>query len=151
MTLKSWLDNRWLLEHSTSPKEIEGLISIIERDLRDACISGLSLDWRLAIAYNAVLQCAIAALAASGYRPGKGGSHHYYAIESLRYTLECGEELIRTLDAYRKKRNIADYEIAGAVTETEVKELIDMAGEIRDQLISWLKSAHPELVVEKSG
>ena len=40
----------------------------MERDLRDCAQEGLRPDWQLAIAYNAALQAAQAALAASGYR-----------------------------------------------------------------------------------
>ena len=140
MTLEQWSKNRWLTEHETSPDEITGLMSVIDRDLHDAQVAGLSPDWRLAIAYNAALQCAVAALAAHGYRPGKGGSHHYYAIESLRFTLELDDATIRTLDAFRKKRNISDYERAGLVSDTEVAELIEFAAELRQQLNDWLET-----------
>ena len=145
MTLKQWLESKWLLEHRTTRQEIQGLLSIIERDLRDAQVSGVSADWRLAIAYNAALQCAVAALAAAGYRPGRGGSHHYHAIEALKFTLSCESDLIRTLDAFRKKRNIADYERAGSATEREVTELVGLGQELRARLVQWLEREHPEL------
>ncbi len=146
MTLKQWLDNRWLVEHKTTKAEIAGLLSVVERDLRDAAVEGVSPDWRLAIAYNAALQCAIVALAASGYRPGKGGSHHYYAIESLTFTLEVDEATIRLLDAFRKKRNIADYARAGTVTNQEVTEIVAVTRGLRDRLVHWLSEHHPDLM-----
>lgn len=145
MTLKRWLENRWLVEHRTTREEIASLCSVIDRDLRDAGVSGLSPDWRLAIAYNAVLQCAVVALAVSGYRPGKNASHHYYAIESLAFTLQVDTATLHTLDMYRKKRNVSDYERAGTVTETEVSELVALATELRERLRSWLASEHPAL------
>lgn len=146
MTLEQWLNNRWLAEHETSRDEISGLLSVVERDLQNAAVAGLSPDWGLAIAYNAALQCALAALAARGYRPGRGGSHHYYAIQSLQFTLGIDDAVIRTLDAFRKKRNIADYERAGLVTSTEVEELVHLAAELRKQLVSWLTSNRPDLL-----
>ncbi len=146
MILQQWLNNRWLAEHQTSSDEISGLFAVIERDLQNAAVAELSPDWKLAIAYNAALQCSIAALAAHGYRPGRGGSHHYYAIQSLGYTLGIDDAVIRTLDAFRKKRNIADYERAGLVTNTEAEELVDLATELRDHLASWLRSSRPDLI-----
>jgi hypothetical protein len=145
MTLELWLENRWLVQHQATRAEIASLLALIDRDLNDARVASISPDWRLAIAYNSALQCAVAALAASGYRPGKGGSHHYYAIESLRFTLEYDEAIIDTLDAFRKKRNVADYERAGTTTDTEVQELIDLASQMRQDLLDWLASKHPDL------
>jgi len=66
--LKNWVQNGWLHTHNTSPKEIERTVRIADRDLNDCQTKGLSNDWKLAIAYNAGLQLAMAALAASGYR-----------------------------------------------------------------------------------
>ena len=63
MSLTDWLNNGWLIEHKTSKSEISDLISVVERDLNDSKIKGLSPDWRLSIAYNAALQIATAALA----------------------------------------------------------------------------------------
>ena len=146
MTLQQWAKNRWLVDHETSRDEIAGLLSVIDRDLKDAQVSGVSPDWRLAIAYNAALQCAVAALAAHGYRPGKGGSHHYYGIESLRFTLGLDDAVIRTLDAFRKKRNISDYERAGLVSDVEVDELVALATDLRQQLEAWLEANQPQLL-----
>lgn len=46
----------------------------------------MSPDWKLNIAYNAALQAATAALAASGYRAARE-QHHYRTIQSLAHTL----------------------------------------------------------------
>jgi len=145
MTLKQWLENRWLTQYQTSKQEIATLLTVIDRDLQDAEVSALSLDWRMAIAYNAALQCALTALAAEGYRPGRGGSHHYYAVESLRFTLDPGEDTVITLDAYRRKRNISDYQRAGVASETEVQQLHELASSLRTRLLKWLRERHPHL------
>ena len=67
MSLEQWLNNGWLRSHETSPREISELLSVTERDLKDARSADLSPDWTMSIAYNAALQAASAALAASGY------------------------------------------------------------------------------------
>jgi hypothetical protein len=66
VSLRDWLRNSWLTERETSPEEIASLLAIVERDLGNAAIADLSPDWKLNIAYNATLQAATAALAASG-------------------------------------------------------------------------------------
>jgi hypothetical protein len=65
MSLTEWLNKGWLKLHHSSPREIADLRGVIERDLRDARTVDISADARLTIAYNAALQCATAALAAS--------------------------------------------------------------------------------------
>ena len=64
MSLTQWAENGWLRPHKTSWKEISNLFKIIERDLLDARHS-ISSDWRFGIAYNAALQLATLALAAT--------------------------------------------------------------------------------------
>ena len=57
MSLNDWEKNGWLVKHKTSKKEIQNLLEIIKRDLRDSKVRAISADWRFAIAYNAALQC----------------------------------------------------------------------------------------------
>ena len=90
----------------------------------------------------------LTALTACGYRVSKGTSHHYYAVESLRHTLGLEEEVIRTLDSFRKKRNVADYERTGAVTAGEAAELLELAHSLREHLAEWLRKSHPNLLPE---
>jgi hypothetical protein len=75
MILENWLANKWLQKHKTSYVEISGILKMVQRDIADAGIESISLDWRLNIAYNASLQCAMAALFAEGYR-AVGEGHH---------------------------------------------------------------------------
>lgn len=55
MSLGAWPRNSWLVEHQTSGEEIAALLAIVERDLANAKVAGLSEDWRFNIAYNAAL------------------------------------------------------------------------------------------------
>jgi len=144
MTLRSWLLNDWLKPHKTSPNEVSDLFALIERDLADCQAVGLSADGRLNIAYNAALQAATIALAASGYRASRE-SHHYRIIQSLAYTIGAPAGLIAQFDQFRKKRNIGGYERAGAVSDQEAKEMFSLAKKIRDEVTAWLLKTHPEL------
>ncbi len=148
MGLTDWARNGWIVEHQTSPQEIKGLLGVADRDLSDCRNPGLSEDWQLAIAYNAALQCATAALAACGYRAARE-AHHYRTMQSLTYTIHAEPQLLRQLDAFRKKRNIGDYECAGMVSETEALEMHALAQTLRKKVIDWLMQNHADLLTEE--
>jgi HEPN domain-containing protein len=116
-----------------------------DRDLAQCRTPHLNPDWQLNIAYNAALQAATAALAAAGYRAARG-AHHYRVIQSLAHTIEADPGLVIQLDKFRKKRNITEYEQAGAVSEQEAKEMFALAKNVRDKVEKWLRSNHPELL-----
>ena len=145
LTLKDWLQNGWLTEHRSSREEIRNLLAIADRDLRVSQIKDLDPDWRFAIAYNAALQTAVAALAATGHRATRD-SHHYRVIESLELTIQADPRLIRQFDAFRKKRNISSYETSGAVSDREAQEMRAFAVKLRHQVEKWIRDNHPELL-----
>jgi len=145
VSLSDWLKNGWLTQHRTSREEIADLLGVIERDLGDCQTAGLSPDWRLTIAYNAGLQVATTALAASGYRASRE-AQHYRAIQSLAFTLQVDAAGLIQLEAFRKKRNVSDYERAGAVSQVEADEMVALAQRLRDVLVRWLEEKHPGLL-----
>jgi hypothetical protein len=147
MTLQDWLRRGWLIEHHTSPEEIADLLSLVDRDLNDSQVSGLTADWRLNIAYNAALQAATAALAASGYRASRQ-AHHMRVIQSLKFTVGADNDLITGLDGFRRKRNISDYERAGFVSDSEAEEMQNLATGLREDVLLWFRDKHPELLPE---
>jgi hypothetical protein len=99
----------------------------------------------LNIAYNAALQSATAALAASGYRVSRE-AHHYRVIQSLSFTIGADKNLVNQLDQFRKKRNISDYERAGLVSEQEADEMETLARRLRKSVEGWLRASRPELL-----
>ncbi len=145
MSLSDWLDKGWLVKHQPDRREIRELLGIADRAITDAEVKGISPDARLSIAHNAALQLAIAALAATGYRAARE-AHHYRAIQSLAFTIGVSTDLVDQLDSFRKKRNISDYERAGAISEQEAKEMLSLAKSLREMVTAWLKKNHPELV-----
>ncbi|NQT37554.1 MAG: hypothetical protein HQ581_08700 [Planctomycetes bacterium] len=145
MTLKDWLNNRWLMEHEPSRQEIADLLGVIDRDLADCRTPRLSADWKLTIAYNAAMRVATAALAVAGYRASRD-AHHFRAIQTMALTMGVDAPTVAQLDAFRKKRNISDYERAGAVSDVEASEMISLAEKLRDQLVKWLETDHPEFL-----
>ena len=145
MSLKDWARSGWLEEHRPSRREISDILSAVSRDLKTSAQSSLDIDWKFAIAYNAALQSANAALAASGYR-ARREAHHFRVIQSLAFTIGAEPELIELLDRFRKKRNLGTYERAGAISEREAVEIRKLAIQLRDRISSWIETHHPELV-----
>jgi len=145
MSLDDWLANRWIEPHEASPEEVRNLLALVDRDLNDAAIDRLSADWRLGIAYNAALQLATLALAASGYRPARIRGHER-AIQSLRHTVGLDRTLVDTLDVVRRKRNRSNYERAGTASPSEAEDVYQLTKELRLQVVSWLKAHYPELL-----
>jgi hypothetical protein len=144
MSLQSWLENGQIRAHQTNKSEITELFKAVDRDLADSQVQGLSADRRFATAYNAALLVATMALAASGYRAQQEG-HHYWSIQSFAFTLELDTKTINQLNAFRRKRNIADYERVGMASEQEIKSLVALAKKLRVMVMEWLKKNHPEL------
>jgi hypothetical protein len=146
VTLKQWADNGWLREHRSGAKEIAGLLSIVDRDLKDAGRVEVSADWRFGIAYNAALKLCTMLLHASGYRPEKA-LQHYRTIQALPMILgDRHKDNATYLETCRIKRNTVEYDIAGAVTEKDARELLMFAGRLQSEVLNWLKVNHPELL-----
>lgn len=145
MSLQNWLDARFLTEHRSSREEIRDLLAVADRDLRDAAVREVSADRRFGIAYNAIRQLALLALAAEGYRPERQRAHER-AIQSLRLTVGLEQDLVDTLDVVRRRRHLADYERAGTTTDDEADEVYGLALEIQDRVLRWMLRVHPGLL-----
>lgn len=146
MILKRLLADGRIRPHRTSAKEIADLLKLVNRDMRDAAFPGLSADRRFATAYNAVLQLATVVLRAGGYRTS-GAAHHWSTFQALSCILGPHEtERADYFDSCRKKRNVADYDAAGMISDAEVKELLEEIECFRNDVLSWLDREHPDLV-----
>lgn len=145
MTLNDWQNAGWLVAHKPTRQEIADLLAVADRDLDDCQTPGLSADWKLNIAYNAALQSATAALAASGYRAQRQ-VHHHRVIQSLAETIGAEASFVAQLSAFRKKRKIADYERAGVASDQEAAEMASLAQQLRQDVEAWFLREHPRLV-----
>jgi hypothetical protein len=107
---------------------VRRLAAAARRNLEDARVEKISTDARFDLAYKSIMQHAMAALAARGYRTSTSQpGHHQTAIQCLAWTLGVSRETLITLDALRKQRNLSDYSgdpiseatTRGCITEAE--------------------------------
>ena len=145
MRLQQWAANGWLRPHQTTPGQIADLLTIVERDIEDSD-RDLSVDWQFGIAYNATLKLCTVLLYASGYRPEKNLAH-YRTLQALPLIL--GPQFSADtdyLDSCRAKRNTAEYDTAGTISQSEATELRSFARELRTHVLLWLRNEHPTLI-----
>jgi hypothetical protein len=146
MSLESWAAAGWLRPHQSSRQEIADLLAAAARDLSDAQVEAVSLDTRLALAYEAARLLARAALHASGHLVARRDQDHNFTIESLRFTVGLDENTVLHLQALRKKRNIGSYQRPGATSTGEVQQAIAVARNLMEGVGTWLRRQHPELL-----
>ena len=145
MTWQQLLAAKRIQPHTPSQQEIDNLRSVIDRDLTDAALEGLSADRQFATAYNAVLQLAKIAIACAGYRVTARGGHHKTSFEALELAIgSCVAKLVSYFDACRRKRNVVDYDSAYRVSETEAEELLQKAKEFRVLIEKWIVQNNPQ-------
>lgn len=149
MSLSQLLNQGRLKQHKTSKKEIDNLLRLIKRDIKDAKVKGLSPDRKFATAYNAVLQSATILLYCKGCKP-QGIGHHFTIFESMKEIMgKDYYELADYFDSCRSKRNITDYTHAGEISENETEELIKEAEIFLKEIHQWLKINYPGLIEER--
>lgn len=149
-SLNNWLKEEKLKPHKTSKEEIAQLFKIVDRDLSDAGIHGLSSDRRFITAYNAALQLTTIVLRVSGFRtnPNKAG-HHRISIDALTEILgKEFQDIADYLNACRIKRNISDYTSSGEVSEAEATEIIKEAKGFKASVTKWIKNFHPQFLAK---
>jgi hypothetical protein len=145
--LENWLRSGFLVRHEPTVAEIQQLLAVVDRELSDAAVTGLSLDNKFAHACTAALQLCVVALHASGYDVAKGKGHHHYAINSLEHTLgkEQAENTVY-LSQCAKQRSQGVYERAGVVGKEDAEDLLEAARQLRSEVLNWLRANFPKLL-----
>ena len=145
VSLERYLANKWIRKHQTSEQEIANLFAIADRDIGQSQTPGLGPEWSFDIAYNAVVQAATAALAATGY-VAERANKHMRVLECLEFTVGLDRNHVSFLDRCRKKRKTAVYEQVGGVSDQEAGEMIQEAVDLRDRVAKWMKEEHADLM-----
>lgn len=150
MTLANMV-GRGLERAESGREEIARYLTKIRRKLADSRKDSISLDSRFDIAFEGLLQIALAALRANGYRTTSDAGHQRLAIQLLPKSIGIEPSEIRTLDEYRKKRSIGLYEADFDPSEEEVKAVTVAVGKLLEKLVDWLKRHRPDLLEEGAG
>ena len=69
-----------------------------------------------------------------------------YKVNNSGDTIGVDTTIIKRFDAFRKKRNISGYERTGMISDHEVEEMIELAAQLRDDVVRWLRKNHPQLL-----
>ena len=126
--------------------QLAKLLAAAQRNIADAQLQGLSTENRFDAAYKAIMQLAMVALNANGYRTltSKPG-HHQTAIQTLPLTVGLPQAKVIVLDALRKQRNLADY--SGDLTsEAAAAQCLASAQDLLAHVRAWLIANRPGLV-----
>jgi hypothetical protein len=147
MSLENWLQSGYLSKHQATVAEVQKLFGLVDRELSDAAVPGLSTDGRFMHAYDAALQLCTIALHANGYAVGKGKGHHAYTINALQYALGPQHAADTAyLSKCSTQRNHSLYDYAGVVSDQDAQDLLDTARQLRAAVLSWLRAQHPKLL-----
>ena len=122
------------------------LLAAAQRNIADARLPGLSVENQFDAAYKAIMQIAMLALHANGYRTltSKPG-HHQTAIQTLPETVGFPQGKVIVLDALRKQRNLADYS-GDLIPDAAASECLASAIDLQAHVRAWLKANRPELL-----
>ncbi|HEF5153685.1 DNA-binding protein [Burkholderia multivorans] len=124
--------------------QVMRLLAAAERNLTDARLAGLSNENRFDAAYKAIMQLAMLALHANGFRPlTSRPGHHQTAIQTLSQTIGLPVGRMIVLDALRKQRNLSDYS-GDVVPMSAVDECFDSAAALMADVKAWLVTNKPQ-------
>ena len=146
MSLNSLVKAGQLKAQRPSASEVQRLVAAAKRNLLDAEAAGISDETRFDAAYKAIMQCALLALRASGYRPATNvPGHHQTLIQSLALTVGVASDDIAVLDTLRRKRNLSDYSGDPVDSET-LRETVSRAEALMHSTDEWLRRNHATLI-----
>ena len=135
-----------LKSHATSREEIRRLLDAARRNLADAGVEIISAETRFDSAYKAIMQLALAAMMANGFRPDTNRpGHHMTVIQSLPQTIGLPTARMAVLDVLRRKRNLTDYD-GGWIDENTMEQCIAEARVLLRDVERWLGEQRPELM-----
>lgn len=145
MTLENLSSIGRLKPHSPARVEIQRLLAAAEASLKDARREQNSASSRFDMAYKSLMQSALVALMANGYRPSTSEpGHHQTILQTLPKTVGLPAERVRLFDVFRRARNVADYE-GEPVENAKLIECIDAARQLLVDVRAWLKANRPNL------
>jgi len=124
--------------------ELDNLRSIVARSLNDATAGGLSADARFMMAYDAARTLSLLVVRASGYRPRAVGAH-YNTFMALEAADPAFAKQSAYFDGCRIKRNSCEYDLAGAISDTDADGLLKAVRQFAADAEAWIYARYPHL------
>lgn len=147
VSLQNLLKIGLLKAHPPDAAEIQRLLAAARRNLTDARVTAISPETRFDAGYKAVMQAALTALMANGYRPDTNRpGHHVTVLQGLALTIGLASARITVLDTLRRKRNLSDY-TGEDIDDSSAEQCIAEAERLLHDVSAWLKAHRPDLIV----
>ena len=147
VSLQNLLKIGQLKAHPPDAAEVQRLLAAAARNLADARVTTISPETRFDAAYKAVMQAALAALMAHGYRPDTNRpGHHVTVLQALTLTIGLAPARVTVLDTFRRKRNLSDY-TGEDIDDSSAEHCIAEAERLLQDVTAWLKTHRPHLMV----
>jgi uncharacterized protein (UPF0332 family) len=147
MTYEKLIKLRIIEPCKVTDEDIAGHLRAARQDRQSASYMATNdLDWAFNIAYNSILQAALAYMYWQGYKP-RGEGKHYNTFEFLKEALpsEFQKDIARC-QKLRKKRNRSVYGERGLISETDSKNIVLFSKRFLDEISDLL----PDNIVEMS-
>lgn len=145
MSLANLLKIGRLKAHAPNRTEIRRLLAAARRNIEDAQVDAVSDETRFDAGYKAMMQLALAAMMASGYRPSTSEpGHHQTLLQSLPLTVALPNEQWVVIDALRRKRNASDY-LGDGVEAAALAECRRQADLLCAHVLAWFEREHADL------
>jgi hypothetical protein len=146
VSLDSLVSTGQIKTHAPAPDDIQRLLRSIDRCIADSRVATISAEARFDCAHRAIVQCALVALAASGFRPSTNvPGHQRTMIQTLPLSMRTSGDVVLVLDALRRKRNLTDY-LGESIDAESLSECIAQATSLARHTLAWLKQNQPELL-----
>ena len=145
MSLPNLLKMRQLKAHPPDAAEVQRLLAAAGRNLADARVTTISPETRFDAAYKAIMQAALAALMAHGFRPDTNRpGHHVTLVQGLPLTIGLTPARVTVIDTLRRKRNLSDY-TGEDIDDSSADHCIAEADRLLQDVAAWLKAHRSHL------
>ena len=149
VSLQNLLKIGQLKEHPPDAAEVQRLLAAAARNLADARVTTISPETRFDAAYKAMMQAALAALMAHGYRPDTNRpGHHVTVVQALTLTIGLAPARVTVIDTLRRKRNLSDY-TGEDIDDSSAEHCITEADRLLQDVTAWLKDHRPHLIIPR--
>jgi len=112
---------------------------------RDAQNTSITNSTRVDAAFDAVEFCALAVLAAQGYRVSSKTGHHKASLEGAAISMALSQSIVDEVDALKDWRN-RKYRAAQEVSQQEVADALELVDRYLAQTLDWFQRRKPNLV-----